>query len=66
MHACAVVTLFLGWSWYKRLYNGCKDASTSNFVCFFMSFFIHILFFGLGIIGIPNVAQTGVLTMING
>ncbi len=62
----AVVYVFMGWNWYKRLYNGCKNNSTTNFVCFFISFFMHILFFGLGCAGIPDVAMTGYIAMITG
>ena len=61
-----VVTLIADWSWYKYLYNGCKDNRTSKFVCFFIAFFFHILFFGLGAVGVPQVAMSGVMTMVGG
>ena len=73
-HACSppslflrpVVDIFVGWNWYKRLYNGCKNNSTSSFVCFFINFFMHCLFFGLGNVGVPDVAMTGYLTVVTG
>ena len=61
----AVVTVFMGWSWYKRLYHGCQQNKTSAFVCFFIAFLFHCLFFGLGAVGIPDVAMTGFMTMIS-
>jgi hypothetical protein len=61
----AAVDIFVGWNWYKRLYAGCKNNSTASFVCFFINFFMHCLFFGLGTVGpVPQVAMTGYMMMI--
>lgn len=61
----SAVTLFMGWRWYKQLYHGCATNKTSQFICFFIAFFVHCLFFILGAVGVPQVAMAGFITMVS-